>query len=100
MCENTRSEVEDLPSPGRYLHIMQNAILAPELLLHFATPAPLAIGDLIVMIDYAGRELGAKVFHIHPDGSITGKLCGLSVPAPYKIGDRITRDAEYVSKAI
>lgn len=60
----------------------------------------LAIGDLVVMTDYAGREIGARVTHLHEDGSVTGRHCGLAPQAPYKIGDAITRDRRWVRPAL
>ena len=70
----------------------------PEL----ATPAPrdVAVGDLVVMIDFKGREIGARAVRIHCDGSVTARVCGLTAQPPYQIGDPITREAKYVRRAI
>ena len=66
----------------------------------FIPTREIAIGDLAVMTDYAGREIGVRVTHIHEDGSVTGRHCGLAAPAPYQIGDAITRDRKWVRPAL
>ena len=59
----------------------------------------LNVGALAVMTDYAGRQIGVRVTHIHEDGTITGRHNGLSAVAPYRIGDIISRDQKYVHPA-
>lgn len=67
--------------------------------LTFLATAEITIGALAVMTDYAGREIGVRVTHIHEDGSVTGRHCGLTPTAPYQIGDMVSRDRKHVRPA-
>jgi hypothetical protein len=67
--------------------------------LSFIPTREITIGALAVMTDYAGREIGVRVTHIHEDGSVTGRHCGLAATAPYQIGDAISRDRKHVRPA-
>lgn len=74
-------------------------ILAPEIASQFVVERDIEVGDLCVFIDYAGREIGARVTHVMGD-TVVGKVCGLNVSRPYTIGMQIARDRKFWSRAI
>lgn len=63
-------------------------------------------GDLAVFVDYAGREVGCTVRRTWAAGEISREaqievsVAGLSAPAPYRIGQKLTLDANKVLRAL
>ncbi len=78
---------------------MTNTMLANEMTAHFATARALAVGDLAVFTDYAGRAIGCRVTRIDA-GMAWCKVTGLGEQRPYRNGDVITRDLCHVRRAV
>lgn len=81
--------------------MMNNTVLADEMVALFSLARELRVGDLAVFTDYKGREIGCRVERVDHGNNVWCRVCGLETwQGPYKIGDLIVIDAGQVRRAV